>query len=200
MTTRYTVLLLVLALVPMGCRSEQGSALYEAIDSEDLEAVEVLISQGANVNERFWFQGSLATPMQIALKKLSVANEANEAIALAMIEAGGNPNIAWGVGSTSEGEPGESMYALSIVARSGRLGVVEALIEAGANVEGSEQGGKAMIAAAGANRVEVLRVLLDAGADMSYKGDAGNTPLGAAVEAKAHEAIAFLEDRGASEW
>jgi ankyrin repeat protein len=91
------------------------------------------------------------------------------------------------------------MYALAGVASGGSTKVVEALLAAGARVDG-EQGGDSLIAAARANHVEVLRLLADAGADLNFKERSGDTPLGVAVEAGAREAVGFLEERGAREW
>ncbi len=189
---------LLLAMVfQIACGSDEGRALCEAVNTADLAAVETLIAQGADVNENVRFQGNRTKPVRIALSN-SGLSERYAAIALAVIAAGGEPNLSWSFGG-GDGTPGYTMYALAGVARGGSAQVVEALLAAGARVEG-EQGGDALIAAARGNHVEVLRLLADAGADLNFKERSGDTALGAAVEAGAREAIAFLEERGASEW
>ena len=114
-------------------------------------------------------------------------------------EAGGDPNLSWSFGG-GDGSPGHTIFVLTVVAGAGRATVVDAMLKAGAEVGGQPRGGDALVAAAGGNHVEVLRILTDAGADLNYKDRSGDTPLGAAVEAGAREAISFLEERGAREW
>jgi len=198
MRPRCAPLLLLLAVFQGACGSPEGKALCEAAFTRDLEAVEALIAQGADVNETVRFQGSQTKPVRIALGSAHMGDR-GEAIALAVIEAGGDPNLSWSFGGSSEGGRSSTMYALAVVARGGSVKVVDALLKAGATVEG-DQGGEALIAAARTNHVEILRLLADAGAPVNYMDDLADTPLGAAVEAGAREAIAFLEERGAREW
>jgi len=192
-----TLLLVLTGALLSACGSEEGRALAEAVNTADLAAVETLIAEGADVNENVRFQGNFTKPVRLALSN-SGLSERHEGIALAVIAAGGDANLSWGSGG-GEGDPGYTTYALAIVARGGSAKVVEALLVAGARVEG-EPGGAALIAAARGNHVEILRLLADAGANLNYKERAGDTALGAAVEAGAREAIAFLEERGAREW
>ena len=194
---RLTLCLLLTAALQSACGSEEGRALCEAVNSADLAAVEALIAQGADVNETVRFQGNFTKPVRIALSH-SGMSERYAAVALAVIAAGGDPNLSWSFGG-GDGSPGYTMYALAGVAAGGSAKVVGALLAAGARVEG-EQGGAALVAAARANQVEVLRLLADAGADLNFKERSGDTPLGAAVEAGANEAVSFLEERGAREW
>lgn len=191
--------LLLLAVLQGACNSEEGRALCEAIEAEDLEAVEALIAEGANVNESVRFRGSTTRPLRVALTNLSIPSERREAIAIAAIQAGGDPDLSWSYGGSSEGSSGYAMYAIIFPARSGSVRTIEALIEAGAQI-GGPTGGEALLAAAAANQVEVLRVLTAAGANVNYKDRSGDTPLGAAVEAGAKEAISFLDELNASEW
>ena len=183
--------LLLLAVILAACASEKGRALREAIRGEDLEVVEALIADGADVNDLMFFEGAVTTPTQIAVQMLSLPNGEQEAITLAVFQNGGDPNLAWG-------DP--TMYALAYVARVGSAPVVQAMVDAGADIEGQERGGWALIEAARANHVEVLRILLDARAPLDFKNTMGDTALGAAVDAGAKEAIEFLESQGAREW
>jgi ankyrin repeat protein len=196
---RIEALLLLLPLLLLGCGSEEGRALCEAIEAQDLEAVEALIAQGADVNEHVRFRGSATRPTLLALSKLRTPSDRREAIAMALIEGGGDPNLSWSFGG-GDGSPGETIYVLAVVAEGGSVRVIEGLLDAGARVAGQPRGGAALIAAARANQVEVLRLLIDAGANIDYKDKTGDTPLGAAVKARAQEAIFYLEELGASEW
>ena len=196
--TGFVTLATATALV--GCGSAEGKALCEAIWTEDVAAVEVLLSQGTDPNERVTFQGRLSSPWRQAINKLDVPTDTRETIALAALEAGGDPNLSWSWSGGGDNPKSYTMYALEIPARGGSVRLVEALIAAGVRV-GAEPGGEALIAAAGAGQVEVLRVLVDAGAPLDYKSsDSGDTPLGAAVDSASREAIDYLDSLGAREW
>jgi len=199
MKLRTLAVLILLPFMLAACGSEEGAALCEAINTEDLEAVEALIAQGADVNEHLRFQGNFTQPTRIALSKVTLESERRDAIAIAVLEAGGDPNLAWSFGGGA-GSSGHTIFVLTVVAGAGRTAVVDAMLKAGAEVDGQPRGGDALVAAAKGDHVEILSTLIDAGADMNYKNRGGDTPLGAAVEARAREAIAFLEERGAREW
>lgn len=190
---------LVLAVSLAGCGSEEGKALCQAVWDEDLEAVESLLARPTDPNEHVTFHGHLSSPWRVAVDKLGLPNEQREAIALAVLEAGGDPDLSWG--NTPPGEASETIhtYALEVPAGGGSTRVVEAMIRAGARVR-EEPGGEALVAAARSGQVEVLELLLDAGAPLDFKSQSGRTALGEAVDAVNREAIALLEARGATEW
>lgn len=156
---------------PRSAPSPEVQMLLTAARRGDLAGVEKALADGADINEHLRFQGGSTQPTR----------------------------VAWSFGG-GDGSPGNTLYALANVAGTGRTAIVEAMLKAGAEVAGQPRGGDALVAAARGDHVEVLRSLIDAGADMNYKNRSGDTPLGAAVEAGAREAIAFLEQRGVREW
>ncbi len=193
------MLLVFLVFFQSACGSEEGRALCEAIQTENLDAVRALIANGADGNENVTFEGSMTKPIRLAAMKLDPPNEIRESIAIAVLDAGGDPDLSWSFGGSSEGGKSYTIYALAVVARGGSVKAIEAFVKAGATVEGPP-GGSALVAAARANHVDVLRLLADAGAPLNYMDDMNDTPLGAAVESGAREAIAFLDELGAREW
>ncbi|MDX1382169.1 MAG: ankyrin repeat domain-containing protein, partial [Thermoanaerobaculia bacterium] len=145
-------------------------------------------------------QRTMITPMRLAVTQLDLPTEPREAIALAVLEAGGRPDLVWSMhAGAGENPTVYTTYGLEVPASGGSERLVAALIDAGAPVTG-KAGGAALIRAAANGHVDVLRVLVDAGAPLDHKDEMGETALGAAVTAANREAIELLESAGAREW
>ena len=79
-----------------------------------------------------------------------------------------------------------------------RVGIVKALLDAGADVTGRGLSGvTALHKAATSGRLDVVVLLLKSGVDITVVDDSGNTPMLAAAEAGHVEVVCFLAERGA---
>ena len=93
----------------------------------------------------------------------------------------------------------QNRTALMYAAQIGDLGVVNALIKAGANVNAKANGGwTALMAAASNGRLGVVNALIEAGADVNAKKDiSGRTPLMLAQQHKHADIVNALKAAGA---
>ena len=129
------------------------TALSEAAREGHLEIVRLLLDAGADINNKGYMQN---TPLMNAsfYGHLDIVEHllANEAA----IDVGGKDT------------------ALTIAARRGHIDIVNALLNAGANVNHRHIfGHTALMAAAGEGHLEIVRLLLSAGADKDIKTDTG---------------------------
>jgi ankyrin repeat protein len=80
---------------------------------------------------------------------------------------------------------------------SGRVEVVQVLVDGGANVNQGSFLGPPLAVAAGRAKLEIAGVLIDAGADVNAKGRSGKTALLSAAEMGQQEIVELLVAKGA---
>lgn len=128
-----------------------AGALHEAARDGDIEAVQQLIVQGEDVNQRHRFLG---TPLHQA------ATSGHVEIARVLLSAGANPNADIPV----FGQP------LSMAASKGHRSVVELLLASGADVSARGANGKtALHTAAEGGHVDIVELLVIGGADVNAR-------------------------------
>jgi ankyrin repeat protein len=153
--------------------------LHAAAMAGSVEAMKLLLASGADVNARNAME---ATPLILAASSA-------EKIKL-LLAAGADAKAQSKAGST----------ALIIAAgRRGMTSAVQALLEAGAEVNhANERGTTALLAAAGNGDLETVRLLLERGAPSDTADKAGVTPLIAAVGTNEPERIRLFVEKGAN--
>jgi ankyrin repeat protein len=191
------------------------TALHQAVDRNDVSAVERLLNEGADVHARTRFD---ATPLWIA------ASNGNGVIVERLLRAGADAK-------TMKAANGETV--LMMAARSGSVEAVEALLSRGADVNAAERlrnqtalmwaaaqkhpavvelllrhhaavkvksktGLTPLMFAIRAGDIASTRLLLDAGADLAETYSDGTTPLVLAIVNARYEVAALLLDRGAN--
>jgi ankyrin repeat protein len=132
-------------------RGDGSTALHDAAEAGDLEAVRALIAAGADLD---------ATTRLGAYTPLHLAAAAGQAAtAIALIEAGADVHAATESGAA---------VALHFAAAAGSTDIVAALLATGADVDAREthRGQTPLIFAVARDRVPVVRQLIEAGADL----------------------------------
>jgi len=170
--------------VDVNAPQEDGTtALHFAADGDNREIVELLVRAGANVKAANRYG---ATPMWLA------SVNGNAAVIDVFLKAGADPNTALPEGETvlmaaartgnldavklllghraalnaKEGWHGQT--ALMWAAAEGHPGVVQALLDAGADMQARSNGGfTALLFAARSGQIGAAKTLLDAGADLN---------------------------------
>ena len=174
-------LLATAALLWLGPAAASGPVADAAMRG-DVEAVRVLLEQGADANEA---QGDGMTALHWA------ARHGDEEMARLLITAGANVAAGTRIGSYTP---------LHLASRAGSAPVVRALLGAGANPRAAttNTGVTALHLAAESGSPEAVRVLVDRGADVNAREDAWRqTPLIFAAARNRPEAIRTLLDLGA---
>lgn len=157
------------------------SALMEAVESNNQEMVQVLLSAGADVNAKNK-HGRTAL--------MSMEEETTAEIIETLISAGADVNAKADNGYT----------ALLFAARVENLPSLQALLNAGAKVdEKNDEGKTALMLAAEGGYLESVKALLVAGADVNEKSDDGSTALKLAQDNEEPEIIELLKAHGALE-
>jgi uncharacterized protein len=162
-------------------RDATGAGLQQAVERNDLTAVNRLIRAGADAKRA---NGYGVTPLHLA------ATNGNAAMIDRLIAAGADPNAALPDGET----------VLMTAARTGRADAMATLIRHGANVHARERlkGQTALMWAAAENNADAIRVLVEAGAKVSERSKSGAfTPLLFAVRGGHGAAVKALIDAGA---
>jgi len=138
--------------------------LFEAIDASDAQAIARLVAAGADIDE-VDLQGFQATPLAYA------AGRGDVDMVRALLAAGADPNAA------------AFTPPLVEAAGAGFSGIVDILIDAGAEVDSPDEAGLSALAIAAANGfASIARRLLQAGADPALPDLDGRTPGQAARE------------------
>lgn len=152
--------------------------LHEAVRQGDLDEVERLLREGADVDvasEAGW------TPLHRA------ALEGHAGIAERLLAAGAEINASNDLGVTP----------LRNAAYGGHAGIVRRLVDAGADVNAADGNGlTALHWAAGEGHDDVVKLLLGAGADVAASSAKGETPLERAVKRERAGVIRVLADKG----
>ena len=194
-------------------QADGSTALAWAVHRDDLEMAELLIRGGANVNA----ENNLGvTPLSLACTNGSAA------MVQKLVTAGANPNIPLGTGetplmtcartgnveavksllargadaNTKESRRGQNALMWAVAQKHAE--VVRALVQNGADVHASSQGGfTPLLFAARVGDEDSARVLLQAGANVNEGTPADGSAL-VVASASGHEALArSLLERGA---
>jgi len=208
------VLALILVVALSACASSRGPRggdperqLAEATVALDVVKVRQLLSSGADPNKMVTIDPNTQSPWAIALHQLRPRKPETVAIALAMLDAGANPNVAWGDASPREKETFwqrmrhartsgiDDQSPLRLVMFHPDASVVRALIKKGMS---KDQATGELAGAVESGEDEIARLLVDAGADVNARPSAV-TPLVAAVERRDMPMMILLEEHGARE-
>jgi len=160
---------------------DTSTPLDWAVESNNLDVVNLLIDAGANVNAETRYK---ITPLSLACKN------GNAAIIERLLKAGVDPN------STSE----EGQTALMTAALNGKVDAIKMLLAHGAKVNATEpyKGQTALMWAAGEGNSDAAALLIEFGGDVKAKSKAGFTPLLFAVMNNQIPATKVLLEHGAN--
>jgi ankyrin repeat protein len=160
---------------------DTSTPLDWAVESNNLEMVNLLIDAGANVNSETRYK---ITPLSLACKN------GNAAIIERLLKAGVDSN------STSE----EGQTALMTAALNGKVDAIKMLLAHGAKVNATEpyKGQTALMWAAGEGNSDAAALLIEFGGDVKAKSKAGFTALLFAVMNNQIPAVKILLEHGAN--
>jgi ankyrin repeat protein len=158
---------------PMG-RENPAPALYYASFGGLVNAVQYILSQGADVNAQ---GGKYATALQAA------SFRGHEKAAKLLLKAGADVNA----------HGGEYVTALYAASDSGHEKIVELLLKAGANANAhGEKDGTALYAASDSGHEKIVELLLKSGADVNTQGGRYDTAPSYAASLRGHERVVEL--------
>ena len=159
-----------------------ATVLYGAVAARaDCDVIRLLLNKGADINRRGGFNG---TPLQ------AIVQTDEKDIVRLLLNRGADINAQAG---------GFRRKTLLVAAEYGTIGIVELLLERGAQVtEADSQNATALHAAAHKGHIGMIKLLLDRGAVIdAQKRDTDVTPLAEAVKMAHEAAVQILLARGA---
>jgi ankyrin repeat protein len=146
--------------------SSVDTRLGEAVGSNDLAALRLLLKKGANPNWNF-----RSASMEVPVLLLAIMDGSDE-IVIALLDAGANPN-----GFVDLGDK-ETMSALVIAISRGRPQIVKELLKRGAVVDSKDKDGRTPLMAATLHgSIESVRVLIASRANVNHESEQGLTVL-----------------------
>jgi uncharacterized protein len=181
------------------------TTLMAAVASGDVAAVEALLEAGAEVDARdpHYEQTALMFAARTGATDIAHALIMGSATVDARTRVGEEPawilpnsrkGFGYGVGIIRGGWPADrgirpfrrgGMTALLYAAREGHAATAAALLDAGADLEGTEANAiTPLIMAITNDRMDVAKVLIERGADVNVRDWYGRTPLWSAVEVR----------------
>ncbi|GMH36812.1 hypothetical protein BSKO_04685 [Bryopsis sp. KO-2023] len=156
-----------------------STPLNFAAQGGHVEAVKILIQEGANVDSK---DNLGFTPL------LDAAFYSRVDVIEVLLESGAD----------IEARTDKSSTALILAAQEGHLKVAKVLVEAGADVDAqTEEGSTALYLAAQEGHLEIAKVLFKAGATVDLRRNTGFTPLMIASRENKMEVVEFLLESGA---
>lgn len=156
-----------------------NTALIKAAQEGDLERLNLLVADGADVNSQTTDRW---TPLMIAALEGHVA----------MVET------LFGKGAVLDAAGGKGSNALMIATIEGHVEVVDALLEQGVEVNAeNKRGWTALRFAVSMDETEILRLLIEAGADVNLCDREGKTALMQAAAENMEESLKALLKAGA---
>ena len=171
-----------------------GSALEFAVISENIEAVQFLLSYGANVNHS---NSRFPTPLQRAVIRQNIE------LVKILLDAGSEVNTSSYQKICGIRARGRTVLQSAVEERdrSGlRLEIVQILLAAGADVNGPKNGGPSILQSAiCTGDEELVDILLKEGADVNNlpQGKEGRSPIQAAAERGSIPLVKLLLQSGA---
>ncbi|KAI3605795.1 multiple ankyrin repeats single kh domain [Moniliophthora roreri] len=198
-------------------REEDTTLFKNAILTEKMEVIQVLVEKGVDVNVKVEDQENRTiTALQLASYKEDVrlvtmllnngadpnakGNKYGTALEITLragkvnimkllVEKGANMNV----------QVGEDGTALQVALLEGKLDIVELLLERGAdpNVQGGQYG-TALQAASLQGNLDIVKLLVEKGADMNVQGGEYGTALQAALSAGNLDIVKLLVEKGAN--
>jgi cytochrome c len=171
-----TVALTFISFLLLGCFSAANAApLHEAAKEGDLETIEQLLAQGADINE----SSALATPLHYAIQR----GHAKAAELLIRRGANVNATSTWGT-------------PLHSAAAAGLTDIARLLLERGADPNANWKTTVPLHVAARVGATEVVRLLLDHGADINALTSLDEPALHLALIQGHKETADLLRERG----
>ncbi|MBT3350787.1 MAG: hypothetical protein HOJ95_02070 [Nitrospinaceae bacterium] len=174
----FVCLFLICGLVA-GCGGSARSVLIDAAQGGKLQAVNILIQAGADLNVK---DKDNFTPL------IWAAHKKHASIVKALIKANADLNQKTDLGDT----------ALIWAVRNDDSEIANLLIKAGADLNiRNEEGHTALIRVVQEGNVEMAKTLIDGGADINAKGKSGATALSRAITGKNQLIMQMLIKAGA---
>jgi len=155
--------------------------LHMAVDTGDLEAVEALVEEGVNVNQKLYLNGKGCLSQGFTPLHWASASSTPEHIDIGelLIESGANVNMKNGLHCTPLHSAAESSSHYS-------GDFIHMLLKARADTEAKSRSGRTPIFSAASNNsdqsIENLEMLIDGGADIHATDNGGNTPMHAMLD------------------
>lgn len=178
-------------LLEHGADTKNGDFLLSSVRNGNLEIVQLLLEHGANPN--VLILQSVATPLTYALRY----QPNNQALIKMLLDYGADPNLSNNTVGTTP---------IMIAAYKGQPENVQLLIDAGADVNATEQDGSTALMwiltwleneEADQKRLSCARLLLEHGADVNAVDSSGKTVLAQTIEESKHYFAEVLLEYGA---
>jgi ankyrin repeat protein len=157
--------------------------LWIAVWNEDTAMVSLLITGGADVNQRLVGKDGVS----LGCMDVACQNGLTDIVEM-LVDHGANINTKGPVGHSP----------LRIASRNGHVDIVKFLIGKGAEID-SEGDDRAtpLESAAGKGHLDIVMLLIDAGAKINHQDKDGDTPLGEAARGGYLDVVQYLLSKGA---
>jgi ankyrin repeat protein len=163
---------------------EAGTALRMAAVLKDLESMRSLVNAGVDVNAREEAFGT--TPLLVAVEGDTAVNESTHEQVQLLLDAGAVASL--------EEKNEEGHTALYVAAGSNKVETVNALLQAGADVNATNNFGTTPLMKASSLGFDgCVAALLDAGADASARNSYGKTALSLALPSSQSRTLIEVE-------